>query len=86
MPWPPQNAQGHQRIPTLASMKFGDCLGRQDRCGRSYRMTEGNASAVDVDLGRIEIQLPHDGTGLRRKGLVRLDPVQVSDLQTAALE
>ncbi|MNS67967.1 hypothetical protein D3C72_1012310 [compost metagenome] len=49
-------------------------------------MTEGDARAVRVDLGRVEVQFLADGAGLGGEGDVGFDHVQVGDGQAGALE
>src|SRR5262249_20253322 len=50
------------------------------------RMPERNGAAVDIDLVGIPAEVLVDRAGLRRKGLVRLDEIDILDLPAGLLE
>ena len=47
-------------------------------------MAESDGAAVDVDAGGIEVERADDGQGLRGKGFVQLDEVDVVEREAGA--
>jgi hypothetical protein len=64
-------------VSLASALEFMNQVSRDARARRSQRMAQGNRAAVDVGLGRIEVQCLHDGKGLHSKSLVDLDNVNV---------
>src|SRR5207249_11479702 len=83
---PAPDAHRDQRVASTGAVEFVDGLGHDDRAGRADGMAQRDARAVRVDFRRVETQLSRHRTGLRGKGLVRLDDVEVLNAETATLE
>lgn len=64
------DAHRYQRIASACAVPLLNSLDRNDCPGGTYRMSKRNSGAIGVDLGRVEVQLLSDGTGLRSKSLV----------------
>src|SRR5437867_9791021 len=82
---PAPDAHRDQRVASTGAVEFVDGLGHDDRAGRADGMAQRDARAVRVDFRRVETQLSRHRTGLRGKGLVRLDDVEVLNAETATL-
>src|SRR6266704_3675690 len=63
-----------------------DECGEHPAAGRRDRVADGAAAAVDVDLGRVDVQDPDAGDAHGRERLVDLEERDVADGQARALE
>src|SRR5450631_2746716 len=81
-------ADAHRDESVLAvdAPQFVDHFDREDRPGRSDRMAERDPAAVFVGFCRIEAQLVGNRAGLRGKGLVGLDHVNLIERHAGFLQ
>src|ERR1700683_2037754 len=68
-------AQCDQRGIQIATLQFVERSPQNDRARGAERMTHGNGAAVDVDLGRINVEHVHVTQHHRREGLVDLEQI-----------
>ncbi len=87
MPWPTPMHIVQSARRSRPSLQLDQRGHRQPRAAHAERMAERDGAAVRVHvLGVVrQAQLAHDGEGLRRKGLVELDHVDLRDLQPEPL-
>src|SRR5947199_384588 len=67
-------ARADPATPDVESQRHGDAEARH-----AHRGAHGDRAAVDVDLGRVEVQVGHRRQAHRREGFVELDQVDVVD-------
>src|SRR3954452_15493428 len=64
----------------VALLHFEEQRCEHARAGRADRMADRDGAAVHVDLRSVPTEILVHGAGLRRKGLVRLDEIEIADI------
>ena len=81
IPCPPPMHIVIEAVAAAGALQLVDALDREDAAGRADRVTERDGAAVRIHLLRVEPELLRDAHRLRRERLVRLDDVEVADLE-----
>src|ERR1700678_733722 len=76
------HAGGDNPVFFIQTFHIVDQLYGQLAAGAAERMAQCNRAAIDIDDIRIELQLPDDSQGLRRKGFIQLDQVNLAEVHS----
>src|SRR5207253_1441093 len=80
------DAERGKALLRVALLHLVDERGEDARARGADRVANGDGAAVDVDLARVPAEFFPDRDRLRRKGLVRLDQVEIADRPAGLLQ
>src|ERR1700730_1013269 len=80
------DAHRRERIATSNAVQFVKSLRGDDGARRAYRVTQRNSRTIRVHLIWIQLKLARHRAGLRCKGFIRLDHVELTCPQPGATQ
>src|SRR3990167_711614 len=76
------NAHGDQCVAAADALQLVQGLDSDQGTSRANRVAQRNAGTIRVDLGRVQTQIATDCAGLRSKGFIGFNHVQIVHGQT----